>query len=101
MEMLADLLAAPEMATKSEVASGVLGAMAASAYRALRPDRSDAGAAPEGLDQLLSLMASRTGANSWQQVAMLQGLEPVANEGGFTPAVMAAVPPIWRSSRSM
>ncbi|MEM1111171.1 MAG: family 16 glycoside hydrolase [Pseudomonadota bacterium] len=95
LAMLKDALAAPGLALPSESGALVLAQLSRAAYLALRPDTRSSEPAPEALEDFLTLVASSSGEQAWQQVAMLEGLEEVTLASGFTPAALPAAPPIF------
>lgn len=95
LPFLRDYLATGALATPSAPNKAVLRALANGAYRDLRGDlRAEQTANPQLLE-LLALAASRSGEFTWQQVALLKGMESAAASEGFVPAHFDSPPPIF------
>lgn len=92
---LEDMFASVVLAQRSPEKDAMLRALAANAYRSLRGDITSTEAANPQLEELLALAQARHKKSAWQQVALLAGFADVAKEEGFTPAVLAAAPPIF------
>lgn len=92
---LRELLAADQLAQPGDAAQAVLASLANNAYRSLRGDITSGELDNAQLLELLMLVASRTDEFSWQQLAMLKGMENVASSQGFVPANLEGPPPIF------
>lgn len=92
---LEDMFASVQLAQDSAGRSATLRALGANAYRALRGDVTSTEPANPQLLELLALVQSREKEAAWQQVALLTGFADVAREDSFTPAQLAAVPPLF------
>jgi mono/diheme cytochrome c family protein len=75
-----------------------LEALANSAYRSLRGDISSGEPANPALLELLALVKSRDDEDTWQQIAMLKGMESVVASADFVPAQLEGPPPIFADS---
>lgn len=95
LPFLRDLLASEALAVDGAPGREALQALTGSAYRNLRGDTGAAGKSNPELLELLALAASRRGAFSWQQVAMLDGLHSAAAGAGFVPVRLDGPPPIF------
>ena len=92
---LQEMFAAGGLSEENEGAVMALKALAAGAYRSIRPDMiSDSPISAEMLN-LLSLIEGRRDDNRWQQLALLSGFSPLARTDGFVPAGLDAAPPIF------
>lgn len=92
---LRELLEAGQLAQPGDPAEAALASLANNAYRSLRGDITSEEVGNARLLELLILVASRTGEFSWQQLAMLNGMENVASSQGFVPANLDGPPPIF------
>ncbi|MFT6889170.1 MAG: mono/diheme cytochrome c family protein/glucose/arabinose dehydrogenase [Halioglobus sp.] len=98
MNFLPALLEDQGLATESEAAANVLGAIAANAYRQLRTDMKSAEPANPALNTLLALVAGTDSEQAWQQVAMLTAFRGLTLTTGFEPVHLATQPPIFAIS---
>lgn len=98
LAFLRDHLGTGALATDSDSGRAALRALGSSAYRSLRGDLRATGTANPELLQLLALTASRTGEFTWQQIALLKGMQDIAGSVGFAPARLEAAPPIFTDS---
>ncbi|MCB1844073.1 MAG: DUF1080 domain-containing protein, partial [Halioglobus sp.] len=96
---LSELLASSALsAGESEAASAMLAALAVNAYRSLRGDLRSTEPANPALLELLALAESRSGAQAWQQIAMLSGFAALAMAQDFSPAPLAGAQSIFADS---
>ncbi|MCR9106369.1 MAG: DUF1080 domain-containing protein [Gammaproteobacteria bacterium] len=92
---LQDVLRSGVADTRGKPRVALLRELGSNAYLTLRGDLTATAAANPQLTGLLELIQSRAGALAWQQVALLQGLNRVADSAGFVPAALDAAPPIF------
>ncbi|EGG30979.1 cytochrome c, class I [Aequoribacter fuscus] len=92
---LRNLLADASMQEASQGKHALLSDLAAYAYRQLRGDLKSEEPAPEALGQLIAVIESATGAQEWQQIAMLDGLSKLSRVPGFHPALLESAPTIF------
>ncbi|MEH6588347.1 MAG: family 16 glycoside hydrolase [Halioglobus sp.] len=95
LAFLREMLAADGLATQDDNSIAALRALAAAAYRSIRPDMSSTDIPNPELLELLELLESRTGKSVWQQIALLAGFQPLARTDGFIAANLQEAPPIF------
>lgn len=92
LSFLTELLDQNVLASSSVEAASVISVLANNAYRNLRGDLSSSEMANIELIDLLSLATSRSEGNSWQQVAMLEGIASITKTASFVPAELEVMP---------
>ena len=92
---LRSLLADASMKEASEGKHALLSDLAAYAYRQLRGGLKSEEPAPEALGELIAVIESATGAQEWQQIAMLDGLSKLSRVPGFHPALLESAPKLF------
>ncbi|QFU75947.1 DUF1080 domain-containing protein [Halioglobus maricola] len=95
LEFLQEVYAAGELGIEDDANAAALRDLTASAYRSIRGDLTSTEEPDAALLELLALAGSRSGSNSWQQVAMLAGFESMTLADGFVPANLAEAPPTF------
>lgn len=95
LQFLREVLELEQLAQSSPGAEMLLVALSNNAYRDIRGDLTSNEIADPRLLELLSLAASRSGDLTWQQMALLTGMEAVSISPGFVPAQLEGPPPIF------
>ncbi len=95
LDFIPEVLASSLLAEDSAVGREFIAALTHQAYRSLRGPLDNEELAPVMLLDLLALVQARDGDATWQQMAMLDGLNKLVREPGFRPAVLAAAPAIF------
>lgn len=94
-QFLSEALLSDVLAQQSETAEDLLAQLAEKAYRSLREDLTSTEMADSDLQDLLTLVESRTAANDWQQIAMLNGFKTLTATSAFQPAALETTPSIF------
>ncbi len=95
---LQEMVATGGLPAQSDGAEKALAALAANAYRTIRPDMSSDNAIAPAMLDLLSLIEDRRGDGAWQQLALLSGFSALARTDGFIPAGLGSAPPIFSAT---